>query len=98
MHNFLLLIYFHVLGFIGPFILLHVNKATDQAQCYKTFLCSTQVSRKFILLINVKMPTIVGILTFISMINTSERLKAKNFFIFLYFSFYEQLNFRAQLS
>ena len=35
---------------------------------------------KFILLINVKMPTIVGILTFISMINTaSERLKARNF-------------------
>ena len=32
--------------------------------------------------INVKMPTIVGILTFISMINTtSERLKAKNFFM-----------------
>ena len=41
-------------------------------------LCSysTQLSMKFILLINVKMPTIVGILTFISMINTtSERLK-----------------------
>ena len=31
---------------------------------------------------NVKMPTIVGILTFISMIDTtSERLKARNFFI-----------------
>ena len=40
--------------------------------------CSTQLSTKFILLINVKMPTIVGILTFISMINTTfERLKAK---------------------
>ena len=38
--------------------------------------CSTDLSTKFILLINVKMPTIVGILTFISMINTkSERLK-----------------------
>ena len=34
----------------------------------KVFPCSTQ-STKFILLINVKMPTIVGILTFISMIN-----------------------------
>ena len=34
------------------------------------------------MLINVKMPTIVGILTFISMINTrSERLKARNFYI-----------------
>ena len=31
---------------------------------------STQLSTTFILLINVKMPTIVGILTFISMINT----------------------------
>ena len=34
----------------------------------KLFPCSTQLSAKFILLINVKMPTIVGILTFISMI------------------------------
>ena len=39
------------------------------------FSCSTQLSAKFILLINVKMPTIVGILTFISRINTtSEKL------------------------
>ena len=29
---------------------------------------------------------------------TSERLKAINFFICRYFSFYEQLKFRAQLS
>ena len=41
----------------------------------------------------------VGILTFISMINTtSKRLKARKFFICRYFSFYEQLKFRAQLS
>ena len=54
----------------------------------KLFSCSTQLSTKFIVLINVKMPTIVGILTFISMINTtSERLKARNFFICQYFSF-----------
>ena len=33
---------------------------------YKTFLCSTQLSMKFFLLINVKMPTIVGILIFMS--------------------------------
>ena len=65
----------------------------------KLFSYSTQLSMKFILLINVKMPTIVGILTFISMINTSsERLKARNFFICRYFSFSEQLKFRAQLS
>ena len=65
----------------------------------KLFLCSTQLSIKFIMLINVKMPTIVGILTFISMINTtSERLKARNYFVCQYFSFYEQLKFRTQLS
>ena len=45
-------------------------------QGYKTFLCSTQLSTKFIML------TIVGVLTFISMLNTSsERFKARNFFI-----------------
>ena len=48
---------------------------------------------------NVKMPTIVDILTFISMINKmSETLKARKVFIFQHFSFYEQLQFRAQLS
>ena len=65
----------------------------------KLFPCSTQLSTRFILLINVKMPTIVGILTFISMINsTSEKLKVINFSICRYFSFYEQLKFLAQLS
>ena len=64
---------------------------------YNFFSCSTQLSTKFILLINVT--TIDGILTFISMINTtSERNKARNFFICRYFSFYEQLKFHAQLS
>ena len=58
----------------------------------------TQLIMKFILLINVKMPTVVGILTFISIINTtSERHKARDF-ICQYFSFYEQLKFSAQLS
>ena len=36
----------------------------------KLFSCSTQLSMEFILLINVKMPTYVGILTFISRIYT----------------------------
>ena len=51
---------------------------------------------KFILLMNVKMPTIVGILTFISRINTSENSKTrkKN----QHFSFYEKLKFYAQFS
>ena len=52
---------------------------------------------QFILLINVKMPTFVGILTFISWINTaSESFKARNFFIFQHFGFYQQLKFHAQ--
>ena len=43
----------------------------------KLFPCSSKLSTKSILLINVEMPIIAGILTDISMINTtSERLKA----------------------
>ena len=56
--------------------------------------CSTQLSMKFIMLMNVKMPTIVGILTFISIINTtSESLKESKVFIFQHFSFMSNLNF-----
>ena len=59
----------------------------------------TQLCIKFIQLINVEVPTIVGILRYISMINlTSERLKARNFFTFRYFSFQEQLKFCAHLN
>ena len=80
----------HVALSIGQFI---------RPRGYKTFSYSTQLNRKFIRLINVKMPTIVGILTLISMINTTyERLKARNFVIRRYFSFHEQLKLRAQLS
>ena len=84
--------------FLSQVMVLVAQETWDQG--YKTFFSySTQLSTKFILLINVKMPTIVGILTFISMINTtSERLKARIFLICRYFSFYEQLKFRAQLS
>ena len=68
-------------------------------QGYKTFfLCSTQLSMKLIMRVNVKMPTTVGILPFISMINTaSEHLKARTIFIFQHFRFYEQLKFYAQI-
>ena len=63
----------------------------------KLFSYSTQLSTKCILLINVKMPTIVGVLTLISMIHTTtERLEAKQFFVCRYFSVYEQLKLRAQ--
>ena len=42
--------------------------------------------------------SIVGILTFKSMINTiSESLKAKKVFIFQQLGFYEQLKFQTQL-
>ena len=52
----------------------------------KLFPRSTQLSTKFILLINVKMPKIAGILTFISMINTtSERFKSKTLLYLLVF-------------
>ena len=43
---------------------------------------------KFIMLIYVKMPTIVGIVTFISRINKSESFKARNIFSQL-FSFFK---------
>ena len=53
------------------------------------FSCSTRLSMKFIMHINVKMPTLVGILKFICMINTiSESLKARKVFIFLHSSFF----------
>ena len=48
---------------------------------------------KFTMLINVKMPTIVGILIFMRMINTtSEHLKAIKVFIFKHLRFYQHLN------
>ena len=47
---------------------LQIN-AQSGTEVMKLVPCSTQLSTKFILLINVKMPKIVGILTFISMIN-----------------------------
>ena len=71
----------------------------ELARGYKTFLYSTQLTTKFILLINVKMPTIVGILTFISrIITTSESLKARKLSVFQQFSSYAQLKVYAQLS
>ena len=47
---------------------VHNFKFTEsRPQGYKTiFSCSTQLSMKFSLLINMKMPTIVGIFIFIS--------------------------------
>ena len=65
----------------------------------KLVSCSSQLSISFIMLINNKMPTNVGILTCISMINTtSKSLKLRKSFIFQHYSFYEQLKFNDQLS
>ena len=69
--------------------------AVKRPKVIKKSSCFTQPSMKFILLINIKMPTTVGILTFISRINTTER---KKIFIFHHFTFYKQLKFHTQLS
>ena len=57
------------------------------------------MSMKFIMLITVKMPIIVGILIFINMMNTTAgSLKARTVFIFQHDSIYEQLKVHAQIS
>ena len=81
-------------------VLYNKSAKTDSGpEVIKLFSCSAQLRLKFILLINVKMPTIVGILTFISRINY-QILRYKPVFStnFDYFSIYEQLKFHAQLS
>ena len=73
----------------------HCNdfKYTLGLKVIKLFRCSTQLSMKSILL------TIIGILTFISMINAaSESFQARKGFIFHHFTFYEPLKFHAHLS
>ena len=53
----------------------------------------------FFLLTNVKMPTIVGILTFISRKNNILGLpKPKKLLFLIFFFTFEHLNFHAQLS
>ena len=75
-----------------------VIKYKNIPRVYKTFH-APPLSITFIMLIHVKMPTIVGILTFISMINTpAASLKARKALKFQHFSFYEQLKVHAQLS
>ena len=75
------------------------NHTVPGPEVIKLFSCSAQLRLKFILLINVKMPTIVGILTFISKINYRLLSSKPLISIYLgYFSIYEQLKFQAQLS
>ena len=65
---------------------------------YKTFFMLNS-NMKFFLLINVKMPTIVGILTFINRKNSILSLfESEKSWISWYFYTYEHLKFHAQLS
>ena len=56
----------------------------------KRFSCSTHLSMKFFLFINVKMPTIVGILTIMSgknsILGLSEPKKAEFLYVFILMS------------
>ena len=70
----------------------------DFIESIKLFTYSIQLNTKFVLLINVKMPTIVGIVTVICKINTaSESIKARKMCTFQH-SFYDQSKFHARLS
>ena len=78
---------------------LETTKKTPGPEVIKLFSCSAQLRLKFILLINVKMPTIVGILTFMSRINYQNlRYEPKFSTNFDYLSIYEQLKIHAQLN
>ena len=72
---------------------MHYPLLSTGPEVIKLVPCSTQLSTKFILLMNVKNANNCW-----HFITTSEGLKARIFFICWYFSFYEQLNFRAKLS
>ena len=66
---------------------------------YKTFFMLSSAETKIVMLINVKMPKVVGILTFISRINYRLWSSKPSISIYLgYFGIYEQFKFYAQLS
>ena len=69
------------------------SKADAGPEVIKLFSCSTQLSIKFFLLINVKMPTVVGILTFMcgekSNLGLSDPKKAEFLDIFILMRPYE---------
>ena len=81
-----------------PYFTIH-HTCWPGPKVIKLFSCSTQRSMKFFLLINVQMPTIVGILTFMSGENSILGLYEPNISqISWYFYTYEHLKFYAQLS
>ena len=68
-------------SFVEVYLLINWRKSGPKV--IKLFSFSTQLSKIIILHIHVKMPTIVGVLTFISMIKTtSESLRVIEVFIF----------------
>ena len=75
------------------------NSSYPGPEVIKLFSCSTQLSMEFLLLINFKMTTIVGILTVMSgknsILGLSEPKKAE--FLDIFYT-YEHLKFHAQLS
>ena len=66
---------------------------------YKTFFMLSSAETKIYPAHNVKMPTIVGILTFMSRINYKLLSSKPSISIYLdYFAIYEQFKFKSQLS
>ena len=69
---------------LKPLDLMFLTSLSEPgSEIINLFSCSTQLSMKFTMLITVKMPTIVGILIFMSMINTtSEHLTARSLYFY----------------
>ena len=77
----------------------HIFYISPGPEVIKLFPCSTQLSMKFFPLINVKMPTIVGILTFMSRKNSILGLyDPEKCWTSRCFYTYEHLKFHALLS
>ena len=75
---------YRIVSYMGTQVVhsLRVNPMTSGYQVIKK-TCSTQLQLKFILLVDVKIPTIVGIFTFISRLNAKiESLKATELYFF----------------
>ena len=70
MWNLIVLVPDHCLSFY--FVAIYIK--LPGSETIKLYSCSTQLSMKFFQLINVKMPTAVGILTFINMKNSIQDL------------------------
>ena len=76
-----------------------INRYVPSVKILQLFHVQLNQACEFIMLIIVRMPTIVGIFTFTSIIKTtSECYKARKVFIFRHFSFVERLKFHAQFS